>query len=331
MRGVKHWAAAIVGGLGLCLSAGLFAASAQEKITILLDYSFPEGIHASLHLADVKGWYKEAGLDVEIQDGKGSIVTLQQVAAGQADIGLANLPATAAAVANGLPVTSIMAFTRSGDNGLIVGRDSGINKLADFKGKKLVSIAGGAVGPFIDPFFKAGGLAKDAYTTLIVDGSALMSTYASGNADGVVSIAGYFLPAVEKMRPSKAILFSDVGLTLPGYGLVVRKDTLEKRAAALAKVVEINQRAWNYIRQGHEEEAADAIVKQKASLKPDREAMLGQIKIYDTLLDSPATKGKPIGWQSEAEWDKAIEIMASAGVVKAGLKGKDVFTNQFVK
>lgn len=330
MSGVKRLALTAIAGMGLWASLWL-PATAQEKVRILLDYAYPEGIHASLHLAAVKGWYKEAGLDVDIQDGKGSIVTLQQVAAGQADIGLSNLPAMASAIANGLPLISIMAFTRSGDNGLIVARDSNINKLSDFKGKKLVSIAGGAVGPFIDPFFKAGGLSKSDYTTVIVDGSALMSTYASGNADGVVTIAGYFLPAVEKTRPSKAILFSDVGLALPGYGLVVRKDTLEKMAPSLAKIVAINQRAWDYIRQGHEAEAADAIVQQRASLKPDRESMLAQIKIYDDLLDSPATKGKPIGWQSDTEWDKALEIMASAGVVKPGVQGKDLFTNQFVK
>src|SRR5262249_33579672 len=158
------------------------------------------------------GWYKDAGLDVEIRDGKGSIVTVQQIAAGQADIGLSQLPSMAGAISNGLPVISIMAFSRKGDHGLVVARDSGINKPADLKAKKLVSIAGGAVGPFIEPFMKAGGVSKGDYTTMIVDGSALASTYTSGNADGIVTIAGYFVPTVEKQRPSKAILFADVGL-----------------------------------------------------------------------------------------------------------------------
>jgi NitT/TauT family transport system substrate-binding protein len=316
---------------GAIFGSLLTPAMAQEKISILLDYAYPEGIHASLHLATEKGWYKEAGLDVEIRDGKGSIVTVQQIAAGQADIGLSQLPSMASAISNGLPVKSIMAFSRTGDNGLVVARDSGINRLSDFKGKKLVSIAGGAVGPFIEPFMKAGGLSKSDITTLIVDGSALASTYTSGNADGIVTISGYFVPTVEKARPSKAILFSDVGLNLPGYGLLVHKDTLEKKSEALAKIVAINQRAWNYIAQGHEVEGADAIVSQRASLRPDRDSLAAQVKIYAGLLGSPGTKGKPIGWQSEAEWDEALRIMTEAGVVKPGLKGADMFTNSFVK
>src|SRR5882757_7141385 len=146
--------------VGTIFGSLLTPVMALEKVSILLDYAYPEGIHASLHLATEKGWYKEAGLDVEIRDGKGSIVTVQQIAAGQADIGLSQLPSMASAISNGLPVVSIMAFSRTGDNGLVVARDSGINKLSDFKGKKLVSIAGGAVGPFIEPFMKAGGLSK---------------------------------------------------------------------------------------------------------------------------------------------------------------------------
>jgi NitT/TauT family transport system substrate-binding protein len=268
---------------------------------------------------------------VDIKDGKGSIFTVQQIAANQADVGLAQLGSMTSAVANGLPVISIMAFTRKGDNGLVVARDSGINTLKDFKGKKLVSIAGGAVGPFIEPFLKAGGLTKSDVQMVIVDSSALASTYSSGAADGIVTIAGYFLPTVEKTRPSKAILFSDVGLNLPGYGLLVNKETLQKRPEVLRKIVEINQRAWTYIMAGHEAEATDAIVSQRAQLKPDRDSLLAQVKFYTKMFETPATKGKPIGWQAESDWQASIKVMTDAGVIKPGVKPSDLYTNQFIK
>ena len=315
----------------MALAALLLPASAQERVTILLDYAFPEGIHAPLHLATVKGWYKDAGLDVEIKDGKGSVVTVQQIAAGQADIGLSQLPTVATAISNGLPVISIMAYNRTSDNGLVVGRDSGISTLADFKGKKLGAVAGGATVPFIEPFLKAGGLALSDVQMVVVDGSDLTSTYTSGGVDGIITIAGYFIPTVEKTLPSKAILFSDVGIKLPGYGLLVNKDTLSKRPDVLRKIVEINQRAWAYIAAGHEVEGADAIVSQRASLQPDRESLIAQVKFYSKLLESPATKGKPLGWQSDSDWKDALRVMANAGVVKPDLNTADMFTNQFIK
>ena len=39
-------------------------------------------MHAGLHLAKQKGWFKEAGVDVQIPDGKGSSLLMRQVAAG---------------------------------------------------------------------------------------------------------------------------------------------------------------------------------------------------------------------------------------------------------
>src|SRR5690606_9708795 len=66
------------------------AAMAQEKVTVRLDFS-PLGFHAGMHLAQEKGWFKREGLDVTIQDGSGSLNTIQLVAAGQADVGQVQL------------------------------------------------------------------------------------------------------------------------------------------------------------------------------------------------------------------------------------------------
>ena len=83
-------------------AAGLMAANgpaiAQQlpKLTARVDF-LPWGMHAGLHLGVMKGWFKEAGLDVEVSDGRGSGVTMQQVATGDVDIGWVQLGAMAVA------------------------------------------------------------------------------------------------------------------------------------------------------------------------------------------------------------------------------------------
>jgi NitT/TauT family transport system substrate-binding protein len=77
---------------------------AAERVTIATDWS-PHGMISGLLLAKQKGWFSAAGLDVDVLDGKGSTTTVQQVAAGQLDIGFGQLSSMAAAVANGIPVT----------------------------------------------------------------------------------------------------------------------------------------------------------------------------------------------------------------------------------
>ena len=54
-----------------CAGLPVTPASAADKLSIRLDFS-PWGVQAAMHLAQFKGWFKEAGLDVDIQDGRGS-------------------------------------------------------------------------------------------------------------------------------------------------------------------------------------------------------------------------------------------------------------------
>ena len=75
--------------LGVAVGTAVSPASAQDKLdklSVRLDFS-PWGVQAAMHLAQNKGWFKAAGLDVDIQDGRGSGSTIQLVNAGQADVG----------------------------------------------------------------------------------------------------------------------------------------------------------------------------------------------------------------------------------------------------
>lgn len=302
---------------------------AQETLTIQTDWA-PHGMHAGLLLAVEKGWFSEVGLDVEVLDGRGSNGTIQQVAAGQIDIGFAQLGAMASAISTGMPVTSIMGFVRAGDNGLMVPRDSGWTTLEDLRGKRIAVPAGGATSAFADAFFAAGGMSRSDFNVISVDSSAMVSTYTSGGADAAMSTVAFFKPIVEAARPSEGILFSDVGLRVPGYGLLVLRDRLEAMPEQLASFVEVQERAWNYIFDGHEEEAVDAILSQRPDMRLDREVMLGQLKAYMPLFATPNTEGKPIGWQSSQDWSEALEAMENAELVSAGWKVDDYFTNRFI-
>jgi NitT/TauT family transport system substrate-binding protein len=126
-----------------CLSASAGSqAWAADHVTVATDWS-PHGMVSGLLLAKQNGAFAAAGLDVDVLDGKGSTTTVQQVAAGQLDIGFGQLSSMAAAVANGIPVTSIMGLVQAGDNGLMVPVDRGWKTLSDLKGKR-VAVAGGA-------------------------------------------------------------------------------------------------------------------------------------------------------------------------------------------
>ena len=94
-------------------------ASAADRIAVRLDWT-PWGSHSAIHLAAQKGLFAKYDLDVTVDDGNGSVATVQIVGNGEYDVGHASLAPMAIARSKGLPVKAIAGFIRKNDIGLLV-------------------------------------------------------------------------------------------------------------------------------------------------------------------------------------------------------------------
>ena len=189
-------------------------ALAQDKLTVRLDFS-PWGVQAAMHLAKNKGWFKDANLDVDIQDGRGSGNTVQLVNAGQADVGQVQVGLVGSARAQGATIKSIATFQRKTDLCILVDRDSPVKSVADLKDKTVVVFAASPWAPFIDLYLKSGGMTRDTVKVDFVDPAALWGTYTAKRSDGLMSTVGSALPLAKGPRPSKCLLASDAGIAFP--------------------------------------------------------------------------------------------------------------------
>jgi NitT/TauT family transport system substrate-binding protein len=314
--------------VGIILSIFSFHVQAEEKLTV--QTGSLDGVHAALFLALQKGWFREAGFDVSIMDGKGSATAIQQVSAGQGDVAYSQLATMAAAIDNGMRLISIACFVRAGDNGVMVGSDTGINVPKDLAQRRIAFATGTASAALMDGFFKKTGLSRHQMILVGVDLSALATLYVSGKVDAAVNTIGYFGPIVSGSRPSRAIPFSEAGIRVPGVGLIIRKSDEDAKANTLSRFVPVTVRAWKYILDGHVDEAVDAMMAQKAGNRMDRAVLMGQVKAYLQAFDTPATTGKGIGWQSESDWMGAIEDLKGAGLIQKEWQPKEFYTNRFL-
>lgn len=318
--------AAMIGLPALSLASTLARAQSAEHLLVRLDFS-PWGMHGAMHLAMQKDLFKAQGLDVEIQDGTGTISTLQLLSAGRADIGQVALGTMAVAKENGLDLISVAGFARTGDLAVLMDESQDIKKPKDLMGKKIVCFTTSPWAPFIEPFLKANGMTKSSIELVMVAPSAMVSTYASGNSDGFMSQAPFGQPMVLKMRKASALLLTDSGISFPSYGLALTPKTLESKRAAIAKFVQVQVKAWQYIYDGHIEEAVSAIVAQRPNAKVDPDVMRGQIVAYRPFFESPSVKDLPFGRQTDADWIAAIKSMEQTGQIKPGHKPSDYYTN----
>jgi NitT/TauT family transport system substrate-binding protein len=287
-------------------------------------------MHAGLHLAVEKGWFKEAGVDVEVSDGKGSSLTMQQVAAGDVDVGWVQLGAMAVARGRGMPLTSIAGLARRGELGAMVPKDSNMKTVKDLEGKRVAYTANSSWGPLIDPFLARGGADKSKVNLVNVDSSSLLSAYVSGSVDATLTTYPFAKPTADRQRPSNGVLLADVGINLPSYGLVTTEAILDKKEDALRRFVPVVIRAWEYIHQDHVDEAVEAMVKQRPTEKLDTGILRDQIVEYRPFFVTEATKGKRYGWQSEEDWKGTVAILEETKSIPVGSKPSDYYTNKFV-
>ena len=70
---------------------------------------------------------------------------------------------------------------------------------------------------------------------------------------------------------------------------------------------------------------------ERPDAKLDPKVLLSQIKLTLEYFDTPATTGKPIGWQAKEDWQAALKSMQDAGVVNAGWNADDYYTNALVE
>ncbi len=316
----------LAGVLAMSITMLPTAVWAMDKLTVRLDFS-PWGIHAAMHLANEKGWFKDAGLEVEVIDGKGTNNTIQLIAAGKGDVGQVQLGPMAVAREKGMELKSFAGWVRKSDLAVLVAKDSGINTVADLKGKKGVSFSASPWVPYINQFLANGGISRKDFDISMVAPASMMGTYAAGDADAVLTVGPFGLPLVANSRPAKAIGSADYGVAFPSYGLVATEATLKEKSDALSKLAKIQQKAWTYIFDGNIDEAVKAIKAQRPNAKFSESVLKGQIESYRAYFDTKHTVGKPFGWQATADWQEAIDAMVGAVLISNSTKPSDYFTN----
>ena len=128
----------LLGGLGLtlALAATSGVAAAQDCVVLQLKW-VTQGQFAGYYVAQDKGYYEEAGLDVTINPGGPDISPPQVIAGGGADVIIDWMPSALASREKGVALVNIaQPFKRSGMM-LTCRADTGITTPEDFRGKTL--------------------------------------------------------------------------------------------------------------------------------------------------------------------------------------------------
>ena len=258
----------------LLLSAAALAAfvgSAQaEKVTLQLKW-VAQAQFAGYYVAQEKGYYKDAGLDVTIKPGGPDIAPEQVIAGGGADVIVDWMPAALASREKGNKLVNIaQPFKKSGLM-LTCRKETGITKPEDFKGKTLGVWFFGNEYPFLSwmshlKIPTTGG--KDGVTVLKQGFNVDPLLQKQADCISTMTYNEYHQVLEAGVKPEDLVVFKyeDQGVATLEDGLYVEEDKLKDPAfvATMAKFVKASMKGWDEARKDAKGAVA-AVLKNDAS------------------------------------------------------------------
>ena len=143
-------------------------AAAAEKIEVALNW-VAGGDHAPLYYAKKMGWYDKAGIELELQPGKGSVGSIGRVSTGGSPVGLADMAVVLTALGKGANVTAVLDIYANTALGMYWLKSSGISGVKDFPGKRIGVPPGDAQRALWPALAKLNGIDPASVTWVNID------------------------------------------------------------------------------------------------------------------------------------------------------------------
>jgi NitT/TauT family transport system substrate-binding protein len=302
-----------------------------ESVRLLLDFQPNTATHTPFFVARDKGYYAEAGLDVEITPGTGSFDTVKIVGAGRAPIGLADAGSVTLGVAQDIPVTMVAVLYQKTAVTIFSPKERNISTPKQLEGHTLGVAAGTAEAKVFPAFATKNGL--DLGAIKVVDLS--MSTRVPSLINGNVDALGAFITEQQVIAPQtpsglNAIKVADYGVESYGNGLVVNNDFAAKNPAVVERFVQATLRGLEFMLQPQNRDEAIEITLQ-AVPTANRDAAMERLALIGPFFESDATKRNGLGWMEDAVWKSTQDLMVQYGGQTRAVELNKLYTTKYLR
>src|SRR5882672_3638317 len=296
-------------------------AAAADKVVLMLNW-YVYGEHAPFYYGKEKGIFAAEGIDLEIQEGRGSGVTTQAVAAKTANFGYVDVPTMMRAAVKGAPVQAVGVALQTTAMSAMGFVEKNIRKPEDIKGKTVAVTPGDSMSQIWPLFLKKTNLKESDFKQVAGDAQTKLNAVINGQADVLL---GYVMDQAIKLQDAtkKQVLvvrFADYGVNLISSGIVANKETLSTKGDLVKRFMRASTRALEEAEKNPEAAIAATLKAQPKSGQPD--TMLTGLKLTTALYHTEETKKERPFRVSMQNVNDSLDLLVQYGGLEAAARGK---------
>ena len=297
------------------LTAGLaFAAHAADKVTIQLKW-VTQAQFGGYYVAQDKGYYSAAGLDVTIKPGGPDIATPQVIAGGGADVIVDWMPSALASREKGVPLVNIAQIFKKSGMMLTCRKDSGIKSPSDFRGKTLGVWFYGNEYPFLSWMSQLGIPTKggsNGVTVLKQGFNVDPILQKQAECVSTMTYNEYWQVVDAGLSPSELVVYKyeDQGVATLEDGLYVLEKNLRNKAFVdkMARFLRASIKGWKYAAD-HPDEAADIVLENDDTGAQTEKHQRRMMREINKLVGN---QPQGIGYLIPADYNRTVKVLMSS-------------------
>ncbi|HVQ75725.1 MAG TPA: ABC transporter substrate-binding protein [Candidatus Binatia bacterium] len=323
----------------LATGPGALAADAQTKVTYLLTSPAPDvaqAPHSSVPLA--LGYWKEAGLDVDVQPASGSTAAAQLVIAGTAHATMGTVEPLIIGRQKGAKIVAVYNHTREGIYTIAVPADSPVTSIKELKGKSIgvLSLGSGAV-PFAKAVVKGEGLDPDKDVSWVPIGQGAQAVHAvKQNRVDALAYWDWGYAIMENHGAKFRHFSSDLSRQLLALTIIANQEFVEAQPDAVVKLAQGIAKATLFTLTNPEAAVKIHWARYPASKPtgiPEDRALAEAIHVLKARADKYRIDGRAVpkwGAFSRDEWVRTQDFLYDNGLVAKKLDVAEYYTDRFI-
>ena len=317
------FAALIAAGCGRKKSADRLPASVPQyrKVIFQSDW-FPQAEHGGFYQALAKGFYRNAGLDVEIRPGGPGVSIKVSVATGDVDFGMNRSDDVMMVASRGLPLVMVAAVLQHDAQALMVHDSSPVKSFKDLKGRTVTANLGMTWIPYIQKKYGITfELRPNTYSLagFLADRSTIQQCFVTNEP--------YY--AQEQGAPVRTLVLAATGYDVY-HTIICRRDLVRQSPEVVRAFVAASIFGWRDYLENDPKPAHDLILSRNVQMTPGRLAFSRGELMLRGLVTGDRQLGEDIGQLSFRRLAEQLDVLLELKVMDTPIAIASVATRDFL-